>query len=172
MYGACKQALNLMVQAFAEQQGLSAAWGRAFFLYGPREQQDRLIASVIRSVLRGEPARCSHGRQIRDYIHVQDVANGMVALLESDVRGAVNVSSGQATTLREMVLTVGRLLDRPELIQLGAIPARPYDAALGVGDDRRGLLDGGGAARGVRAAGGDSAWRDPRTRQRRPAGRG
>ena len=137
VYGACKQALNLMVQAYAEQQGLSAAWGRAFFLYGPREQQDRLIASVIRAVLRGEPARCSHGRQIRDYLHVQDVANGMVALLESDVRGPINVSSGQATTLRAMVLTVGQLLDRPDLIHLGAIPARANDAPLVVGDNTR-----------------------------------
>ena len=126
-----------MVQAYAEQQGLSAAWGRAFFLYGPREQQDRLIASVIRAVLRGEPARCSHGRQIRDYLHVQDVANGMVALLESDVRGPINVSSGQATTLRAMVLTVGQLLDRPDLIHLGAIPARANDAPLVVGDNTR-----------------------------------
>ena len=75
-----------------------------FFLYGPHEHPDRLVSSVILSLLRGEPAKCSHGRQIRDYMHVQDVANGLVALLDSDVRGAVNVSSGQATTLREIVL--------------------------------------------------------------------
>ena len=62
------------------------------------------MASVIRSVLRGEPARCSHGRQIRDYMHVQDVANGLVALLDSDVRGVVNVSQARPTTLREIVL--------------------------------------------------------------------
>jgi len=137
VYGSCKQALNLMVQAFAEQAGLSAAWGRAFFLYGPNEQQDRLVASVIRSVLRDEPAKCSHGRQIRDYMHVQDVANAMVALLDSDVRGAVNIASAQATTLREIVLTIGRLLDRPDLIRLGALPARANDAPLVVGDNTR-----------------------------------
>jgi len=137
VYGSCKQALNLMVQAVAEQAGLSAAWGRAFFLYGPHEQQDRLVASVIRAVLRGEPAKCSHGRQIRDYMHVQDVANAMVALLDSDVSGPVNIASAQATTLREIVLTIGRLLERPDLIHLGAIPARANDAPLVVGDNTR-----------------------------------
>jgi len=76
-------------------------------------------------------------RQIRDYLHVQDVANGMVALLDSEVTGAVNVSSGQATTLREIVLTVGRVLEKPELIQLGAIPARANDAPLVVGENLR-----------------------------------
>jgi nucleoside-diphosphate-sugar epimerase len=137
VYGSCKQALNLLVQSFASQAGLSAAWGRVFFLYGPHEHPDRLVSSVIRSLLRKEPARCSHGRQIRDYLHVQDVADGLVALLDSSLEGPVNVSSGEATTLREIVLTIGRLMERPDLIALGAIPARANDTPLVVGDNTR-----------------------------------
>jgi nucleoside-diphosphate-sugar epimerase len=137
VYGACKQALNLMLQSFAPQSALSAAWGRVFFLYGPHEHPDRLVSSVIRSLLKNEPAKCSHGRQIRDYMHVQDVADGLVALLDSALEGDVNVSSGQASTLREIVLTIGRILQRPDLIQLGAIPARANDTALVVGDNAR-----------------------------------
>jgi nucleoside-diphosphate-sugar epimerase len=75
--------------------------------------------------------------QIRDYLHVQDVADGLVAALDSAVTGAVNVSSGQATTLREIVLTIGRQIGRPELIQLGAIPARANDVALVIGENTR-----------------------------------
>jgi nucleoside-diphosphate-sugar epimerase len=137
VYGACKQALNLLVQSLAAQAKLSAAWGRVFFLYGPWEHPDRLVSSVSRSLLDGQPARCSHGRQIRDYMHVQNVADGLVALLDSRVEGVVNVSSGEATSLREIVLTIGRLLDRPDLIQLGAIPARANDTPLVVGDNTR-----------------------------------
>jgi nucleoside-diphosphate-sugar epimerase len=137
VYGSCKQALHVLAQSFADQAGMSAGWGRVFFLYGPGEHPDRLVSSVIRSLLKNEPARCSHGRQIRDYLHVQDVADGLVALLDSDVRGAVNVSSGQATTLREIVLTIGRLMDKDALIQLGAIPARANDTPLVVGDNSR-----------------------------------
>ena len=70
-------------------------------------------------------------------MHVQDVTDGMVALLDSEVTGAVNVSSGQATTLREIVLTIGRLVGKPELIQLGAIPARANDTPLVVGENLR-----------------------------------
>ncbi len=137
VYGSCKHALHGLVRSFGTVSGLSTAWGRVFFLYGPNEHPDRLVSSVIRSLLKGEPARCSHGRQIRDYMHVQDVANGLVSLLDSAVEGAVNVSSGQATTLREIVLTVGRLLERPELILLGAIPARANDNPLVVGENTR-----------------------------------
>jgi nucleoside-diphosphate-sugar epimerase len=137
VYGSCKHALNLMVQSFAGQAGLSAAWGRVFFLYGPNEHPQRLVSSVILSLMRDEPAKTSHGRQIRDYLHVQDVADGLVGLLDSEVTGAVNVSSGQATTLREIVLAIGRILERPELIQLGAIPARANDTPLVVGENWR-----------------------------------
>jgi nucleoside-diphosphate-sugar epimerase len=137
VYGSCKQALNLLVQSFASQNALSAAWGRVFFLYGPNEHPQRLVSSVILSLLKGDPAKTSHGKQIRDYMHVQDVADGMVALLDSEVTGSVNVSSGQATTLREIVLTIGRLVGKPELIQLGAIPARANDTPLVVGENLR-----------------------------------
>ena len=137
VYGSCKQALNLLVQSFASQNALSAAWGRVFFLYGPNEHPQRLVSSVILSLLKGDAAKTSHGKQIRDYMHVQDVADGLVALLDSEVTGTVNVSSGQATTLREIVLTIGRLVGKPELIQLGAIPARANDTPLVVGENLR-----------------------------------
>ncbi len=61
---------------------------------------------------------------MRDYEHVRDVADGLVAVLEADVTGAIAVSSGLAATLRDIVLSAGRLAGRPELIQQGAFPAR------------------------------------------------
>jgi len=133
VYGACKHALHELVRSYALGKPLSWAWPRVFFLYGPGEHPQRLVSSVARSLLAGEPAKSSHGRQIRDYMHVQDVADGLVAVLDADVQGAVNVSSGQATTIRDIVLTLGRLTGRPELVQLGALPARANDVPLVVG---------------------------------------
>jgi nucleoside-diphosphate-sugar epimerase len=126
-----------MVRTFAAVRELSAAWPRVFFLYGPKEHPERLVSSVIRSLLRGEPARCSHGRQIRDYLHVQDVADGLVAVLDSEVRDAINVSSGQPMTLREIASTIGRLTGRSELVHLGALPARANDVPLVVGSNAK-----------------------------------
>ena len=137
VYGACKHALDVMVQAFCSTHGLSHAWPRVFFLYGPNEHPDRLVSSVIRSVLQGQEARCSHGRQIRDYLHVQDVAEAIVSVLDSGIEGSVNIGSGTAVTLREMILTIGRALGREDLIKLGAIPSRANDAPLVVADIER-----------------------------------
>lgn len=136
-YGACKHALDVMAQAFCRSHQLSYGWPRLFFLYGPNEHPDRLVSSVIRSVLRGQEARCSHGKQIRDYLHVQDVADAIVSILDSTVEGPINVGSGTAVTLRDMIVTIGRMLGRDDLIKLGAIPSRANDAPMVVADIER-----------------------------------
>jgi nucleoside-diphosphate-sugar epimerase len=126
-----------MVRAYVRDRQVSAAWPRVFFVYGPNEHPLRLVPSVVTSVLRGEQARCSHGRQVRDYLHVSDVASALVTILDSDLQGAVNVSSGHATRLRDISLAIGQRLGRPELIQLGALPVRPNDVPLVIGANER-----------------------------------
>ncbi len=137
LYGTCKHSVQLMLTRFARQTGVSAAWGRIFFLFGPHEHPDRLVASIIRSVLRGEPALSSHGNQIRDFLYVQDVAEAFVALLESDVTGPVNIASGKPVALREVIARIAEIQGRPELVQLGALPAREGEPALLVADISR-----------------------------------
>jgi nucleoside-diphosphate-sugar epimerase len=126
-----------MLDAFAAQSGLSAAWGRVFFPYGPHEYPERLVAYVIRSLLRAEPARCSHGNQLRDLLYVADVAGAFVALLESSVTGAVNIGSGRPIALKEVVYKIAQKLQRPELVQLGAVAASADDPPLLVADVTR-----------------------------------
>ena len=137
LYGVSKHALHLMLEAFAARSGLSAAWGRIFFLYGPREPQDRLVASVIGSLLRGESARCSHGNQVRDFLHVQDVASAFVALLDSPVVGAVNIASGKPVSLKEIICKIAEQLNSSALVEWGSIPTTATDPPLLVADVRR-----------------------------------
>lgn len=122
-YGACKHSMQMLLDAWSRQTGLSSAWGRIFFLYGPGEHPSRLVPSVINSLLHDEPARCTHGNQIRDFMHVEDVAAAFVALLESDVRGPVNIASGDAVPLKEVIYAIADCLDKRALVQLGAVPA-------------------------------------------------
>jgi nucleoside-diphosphate-sugar epimerase len=121
LYGTCKHSLQLMLEALALESKMSAAWGRIFFLYGPHEHPSRLVAHVIRGLLRGERVPCTHGRQVRDFLHVRDVASAFVSLLESDVRGAVNIASGLPVSVRDIVGMIAEQLGGEELIDLGAI---------------------------------------------------
>ena len=137
LYGTCKHSLQIMLAAFSRQTGLSAAWGRIFFLFGPHEHPDRLVAYVIRSLLLGDPVRCSHGRQIRDFLYVEDVADAFVALLEGGVSGPVNIASGQPMALRELIYGIVTKFNRDDLIQFGAVSTSPDEPPLLVADVRR-----------------------------------
>ena len=137
LYGACKHALHIAVESFARQSGLSAAWGRVFLLYGPHEDPRRLISSVIISLLKGQPALCSHGNQVRDILYVKDVADAFAALLESNVAGPVNIASGCPVVLKDLISEVGHKIGRKDLIQLGALPVSPQEPDLLVADVRR-----------------------------------
>ena len=126
LYGACKHALHLTTAAFGREVGLSTAWGRVFFLYGPHEHPTRLVASVVQSLLAGESVKTTHGKQVRDFLYVADVASALVALLDSDVEGAVNIASGEPIELATLLHEIGETTGRPELIEIGALDA-PYD---------------------------------------------
>jgi nucleoside-diphosphate-sugar epimerase len=136
-YGACKNAARSLCEAFAAGAGLSLAWGRIFFVYGPHEPLPRLVPSIVSSLSRGEVARCTRGDQRRDYLHVADVADAFVALLGTDVRGPVNVGSGQAVEVREIAMHVARRMGAAHLLQLGALAAPADDVPLVVADVRR-----------------------------------
>jgi nucleoside-diphosphate-sugar epimerase len=110
------------------------AWGRIFFLYGPGEHPDRLVSSVARRLLAGEEAPTSEGSQVRDFLHVADVAGAFAALIDTDVTGAVNVGSGEPVTVRAVVDTVARAAGRPDLLRPGALPQREGEPAELVAD--------------------------------------
>lgn len=132
-YGECKLKLQ---KALAETE-MSHAWGRIFFLFGEYEPPRRLIASVIASLLQNESADCSHGRQIRDFLYVRDAADAFAALLDSELQGAVNIASGRARTIREIVLQAADLLERRELVRFGEIHAAENEPESIVADARR-----------------------------------
>ena len=136
-YGICKNALREALLEFCQDRALSGAWGRIFFLYGPGEHRKKLIASVILSLLQGDVARCTHGNQVRDFLHVQDVASAFVALLDSDVEGAVNIASGNAITIRELVLLATEQCGATDRVEFGSIAAPVNEPPLLVADVRR-----------------------------------
>lgn len=127
LYGRMKNACKDELMALAQEHGISAAWGRIFFLYGPGEPAKKLIASVITSLLRGEQALCTHGRQIRDFAYVKDVASAFAALCDSDVHGPVNVASGEVIALKDLIMTAARVIGAEENVKLGAREVPPNE---------------------------------------------
>jgi nucleoside-diphosphate-sugar epimerase len=136
-YAAGKLALQRALAEFSSREQLSAAWGRIFFQYGPYEHPERLVASVIRHLLKDQPALCTHGRQVRSFLHVADVGAAFVRLLDSEVQGPVNIGSDERTSLAGIIEGIARLIGRPELVRLGARSAPAGEPPILIPDVHR-----------------------------------
>ncbi len=137
LYGACKLAAHDLLQAMGPELGFTAATGRVFFAYGPRENAQRLIPYISRTLSAGGVAHLTSGRQIRDFLHVDDVARAFLALLNSDANGAFNIGMGEPVRLSEIARILGRISDASDRVLLGARPDRPDDVPVLVPDIRR-----------------------------------
>ncbi|MCJ2073108.1 NAD(P)-dependent oxidoreductase [Methylobacterium sp. J-030] len=120
LYGAAKDGTQRILAAYARETGLSFAWGRLFFLYGPGEKSGRLVSDAFRLLASGERFATSQGHQRRDFSHVMDVAAAFAALIDTKVTGSVNIGSGKAVPVRSILERIGQLTGRPGSIDFGA----------------------------------------------------
>ena len=130
LYSAAKLATWLMLEQLAASTAMTVAWARLFYQYGPDEDERRLVPYVVSALLDGRPAEVSKGEQIRDYLHVDDVANAVVAVAESELGGPVNIGSGRPVSVRTLVETIARVVGRPDLVKFGARLEAPSDPAF------------------------------------------
>jgi len=102
-------------------------------VYGPREDGPRAIPSFVRAIRRGEaPAIHGDGSDVRDYVHVRDVAaafvNAAIRVLDRrDRRLVVNVGSGIGRTTLEVLHSVAAIMDvatRPRHVPIRRPPSR------------------------------------------------
>jgi len=105
-----------------------AAWGRVFFPFGPYEPEGRLIPSLIGSLRAGRSFGCSHGGQLRDFVYVDDLAQMIAAVLDSDLTGAINLACGEPRSLRSVVEHFAARLNARHLIKFGVVAAEGVDA--------------------------------------------
>lgn len=137
LYGICKHSLQLIVSAFAKQTGISAAWGRIFYTFGPHEHPDRIFPYVILSLLKNQVAHCTDGKQVRDFLYVEDVAEALVEILDSSLSGPINIASGNPIRLRDLIYKIAEKLKKEDLVKLGSIATPQDEPPFIVGDIHR-----------------------------------
>jgi len=136
-YDIAKSQCRSALQALFASQDVGFAWARLFFLYGPYEDPRRLVSSVARALVRGEPAACSRGLAARDFMDVRDAGAALAAIALAGATGDINVASGLGTRISEVASMLGDLAGRPELIRLGALPDRAAEPPRIVADVAR-----------------------------------
>ena len=83
LYGATKKANELMAHSYSYLYRLPATGLRFFTAYGPWGRPDMSLFIFTRNILEGKPIDVfNHGKHKRDFTYIDDVANGVVRVID------------------------------------------------------------------------------------------
>jgi len=133
VYDEAKRFAEALTMAYHRAHGLDTRIVRIFNTYGPRMRLDdgRALPNFLQQALRGEPLTIyGDGQQTRSFCYVDDLIEGIVRLLFSDVHEPVNIGNPAEITILEFAETINRLTgNRAGLVflpdkRLGSDPQR------------------------------------------------
>lgn len=128
VYGVSKAAATHLARLYAASFPITIL--RLFSLYGPGEQEPRVVPYVIAQARRGLPVELTSGEQVRDYTYVTDAAEGFWRALASPPIAPAfrvwNLASGFSITLRSFLEMLAQLLGQRGLGPDLRFGARPY----------------------------------------------
>ncbi len=105
-YGATKRSTELLAQTYHELHGVPTVCVRPFSAIGPRLRPDLGMSIFARTMLAGQPLPLlGDGSIRRDFTHVHDVCQGIVAALTAGnvVGECINLGHDQPWTIREII---------------------------------------------------------------------
>jgi UDP-glucose 4-epimerase len=130
-YAAAKWASAGYARMAHQLFGTPAVVARIFMVYGPgQKDRQKLIPYVICSLLQGQTPTLSSGRRLVDWIHVDDVVEGLVKTAEAPhLEGStVDLGSGALISVKVVVQTLFQLLGSETAPVFGDLPDRPNEA--------------------------------------------
>ena len=142
-YGITKLTIEKYASMFHQVADLPVVIVRPGNAYGEGQRAfagQGFIATAMHSIIRGETIRI-FGAQgtIRDYVHVSDIASGILAVLEIGEPGnAYNIGTGVGKSNLDVLREVEPLATRAgHLIRTESLPARRFDVPANVLDIRK-----------------------------------
>jgi dTDP-glucose 4,6-dehydratase len=134
-YSAAKAAGELLIPAYVRTFGVNASITRGSNTYGPHQYPEKFIPLFVTNALDGEPLPLyGDGRQVRDWLFVEDHCAGVELVLLQGAAGEIyNIGGGDE---RENIEVAERLLELTGAGRslLRSVPDRP-------GHDRRYSVD-------------------------------
>jgi dTDP-glucose 4,6-dehydratase len=134
-YSVAKAAGDLHIPAYVRTFGVNASITRGSNTYGPNQYPEKLVPLFVTNALQGEPLPVyGDGRQVRDWLHVEDHCAGIdLVLREGEAGEAYNIGGGNE---RENVEITGLIVELT-----GADPSLVRHVTDRPGHDRRYSLD-------------------------------
>jgi UDP-glucose 4-epimerase len=138
-YAAAKAAATLYAGSLARERGIQVATLRLYSVYGPWEDPNRFVPTLVEHCLRGELPPLVSPDVAHDFVYVDDVCEAFLQAASTTVEpGSIyNIGTGRQTTIAEVVETARRLLGVSDTPRWGSMPDRAWDTNVWIGDPSR-----------------------------------
>lgn len=126
LYTATKLTGEYYCKAYSKLYGLETTILRFGIPYGPRARDGAVIPIFVEKALNGKPLTIAgDGSQFRQFIYVEDLADGAVLALKSIAKNKkYNLDGGEKVTIKQIAETIQKILGN---VKIEYIPARPGD---------------------------------------------
>jgi UDP-glucuronate 4-epimerase len=148
MYAATKKANELMAHTYSHLFGTPTTGLRFFTVYGPWGRPDMALFLFAKAILEDRPIDVfNHGQMVRDFTYIDDIAEGVVRVLDRPAAGdpefdpalpdparsnspyrIFNIGNSDPVKLMDFIESIEQALDKPALknfmpLQDGDVPA-------------------------------------------------
>lgn len=131
-YGRAKNEACGVLEAWTRETGRPAVWLRPFVVYGPGQEGGMVIPYALRCARERRAAEFTDGRQRRDFIHVEDVAEGIVQAVRrlpgmESFWTVCNLGRGEPVAVRDVLERMAERMGARELFRFGVRPRRLHE---------------------------------------------
>lgn len=136
-YAVTKASATLLCQVFAKEYQKPIVTLRPFSVFGPYEEENRFIPTIVKAVIKNKPIKLTPGDQRRDFIYIQDVVNIYIRTISYRKRLSgqiLNMGTGIEYTNDQVVQALFKVTGKKVKIEKGAFPKRLWDTSHWVAD--------------------------------------
>ncbi len=135
-YGVAKNSLRIFLEHLQKKTSFRMDWIRLFYTYGEGQRSDAILSLLDAAIERNDPVfNMSGGEQLRDYLHVKDVAKAMVDIIsQTQISGIINCCSGRPVSIRKLVESHLERRGSTMALNLGYYPYPDYEPMAFWGD--------------------------------------
>lgn len=114
-YSATKIGADKLAESYYLSFGLPVATIRPFNTFGPRQSLRAVIPTIITQALKGDVVNLGNLDTVRDFNYVKDTVSGFITIAQNEVSNGkvINIGSGKAVTIGNVVELVSKILEKP-----------------------------------------------------------
>jgi len=138
-YALAKDCLRKFLEQLQKKVDFNLKWIRLFYMYGKGQNTNSILSQLEQSLTRKDKVfNMSGGKQLRDYLPVEKVAEYIVKIsIDDKITGIINCCSGEPISIRKFVENYIAEKNKNIELNLGNYPYPDYEPMAFWGDNKK-----------------------------------